>query len=136
MKWPDYLNTHGRCEVDSAPFECKICGSVVHYSGTRIDSHLKNVHKITWAEYIDYIRSMQRGLLLKELPKIDVYTCKICNVSVKLIKKHLKSTHKVTEHELCIITSIIVHKSTLNMSKSARKKRRQEGLLFDLPFMW
>jgi len=99
MKWPDYLNTHGRCEVESAPFECKICGSVVHYSGTRIDSHLKNVHKITWAEYIDYIRSMQRGDQPKELPKIDVYTCKICNASVKFIKEHLKSTHKITEHE-------------------------------------
>ena len=101
MKWPDYLNTHGRCEVESAPFECKICGSVVHYSGIRIDSHLKNVHKITWAEYIDYIRSMQRREQLKELPKIDVYTCKICNASVKFIKEHLKSTHKVTEHSHC-----------------------------------
>jgi hypothetical protein len=98
-KWPEYLEKYGRCEVESAPFECKICGSVVHYSGTRIDSHLKNVHKITWAEYIDYIRTMQRGEQPKELPKIDFYTCKICNTSVKFIKEHLKSTHKVTESE-------------------------------------
>ena len=30
---------------------------------------------------------MQRGEQPKELPKIDVYTCKICNASVKFIKK-------------------------------------------------
>jgi len=97
--WFEYLDQYGSCEVESAPFQCKICSGIVHYSGPRIDSHLKNVHKIKWEEYIGYIRSMQRGEQPKELPQIDQYTCKICNCTVKYIKEHLKSTHKITERE-------------------------------------
>jgi len=73
-------------------FQCKICSGIVHYSGPGIDNHLKNVHKIKREEYIEYVRSMMKGEPPKELPQIDVYTCKICNTSVKYIKEHLKST--------------------------------------------
>jgi len=97
--WFEYLDQYGSCEVESAPFQCKICQGIVHYSGPRIDNHLKGVHKIKWEEYIEYIRSMQRGEAPQELPQIDVYTCKICSTSVKYIKEHLKSTHKITEVE-------------------------------------
>merc|ERR1711894_665447 len=29
MPWMEYQQKYGRCEIESAPFECKVCGSVV-----------------------------------------------------------------------------------------------------------
>lgn len=101
MEWTDYRDKYGRCETESAPFECKICGKVLKYVRDSIHGHLKFVHKITWEMYIDRIRKMRRGENPGELPSIDMFECKICNVSVKYMwrKDHLKRAHKITEPE-------------------------------------
>ena len=68
MAWKDYKDKYGRCEVESAPFECKICGRVVKYDRNTVHTHLKNVHGINWAMYLDRIRRMRRGETPEELP--------------------------------------------------------------------
>ena len=60
MVWREYKDQYGRCEVESAPFECKICGRVVKYDRNTVHTHLKNVHGINWAMYLDRIRRMRR----------------------------------------------------------------------------
>ena len=73
-------------------YTCKICNKSIIADLESITIH-KNVHKIKWEEYIEYGRSMMKGVPPKELPQIDVYTCKICNTSVKYVEENLKSTH-------------------------------------------
>lgn len=101
MTWLDYKAQYGRCEVESAPFECKICGRVVKYTRSSITNHMKMVHSITWPLYLERIRNMREGERPKELPSIDMFECKICSASVKYIfrDKHLKGVHKITQGE-------------------------------------
>ncbi len=99
MVWRDYKEQYGRCEVESAPFECKICGRVVKYDRNTVHTHLKNVHGINWAMYLDRIRRMRRGEVPEDLPAPETFECKVCNVNVKYLKEHLKNAHKITEHE-------------------------------------
>ena len=99
MQWKDYKDQYGRCEVESAPFECTICGRVVKYDRNTVHTHLKNVHGITWGIYIDRIRKTRRGEVPDDLPSIETFECKVCNVSVKYLREHLKNVHKITEAE-------------------------------------
>merc|ERR1712156_17468 len=101
MVWLEYKAQYGRCEVESAPFECKICGRVVKYTRASITNHMKMVHSITWPLYLERIRNMRKGEKPKELPSIAVFECKICSASVKYIfrEKHLKGVHKITQAE-------------------------------------
>ena len=99
MQWKDYKDQYGRCEVESAPFECKICGRVVKYDRNTVHTHLKNVHGITWVIYLDRIRKMQQGEVPDDLPSIETFECRVCNVSVKYLREHLKNVHKITEAE-------------------------------------
>lgn len=99
MIWRDYKDQYGRCEVESAPFECKICGRVVKYDRNTVHTHLKNVHGINWAMYLDRIRRMRRGEIPEDLPAPETHECRVCNVSVKYLKEHLKNAHKITEQE-------------------------------------
>lgn len=101
MEWLDYKDKYGRCEVESAPFECKICGRVIKYIRDSITKHLRMVHRITWPLYLDRIRKMRDGQRPDQLPDIEFFECKICNASVKYISKanHLKGVHKITESE-------------------------------------
>ena len=99
MAWKDYKDKYGRCEVESAPFECKICGRVVKYDRNTVHTHLKNVHGINWAMYLDRIRRMRRGEIPEDLPAAQTHECRVCNVSVKYLKEHLKNAHKITEQE-------------------------------------
>ena len=85
MAWKDYKDKYGRCEVESAPFECKICGRVVKYDRNTVHTHLKNVHGINWAMYLDRIRRMRRGETPEELPS------KSCLVSHSVLKSLIKS---------------------------------------------
>ena len=61
MPWPQYKEIYGRCEVESTPFECKICGRVVKWTPTVVHNHLKAVHGLNWERYLDRIRKMSRG---------------------------------------------------------------------------
>ena len=99
MQWKDYKDQYGRCEVESAPFECKICGRVVKYDRNTVHTHLKNVHGITWVIYLDRIRKMRQGEVPDDLPSIETFECRVCNVSVKYLREHLKNVHKITEVE-------------------------------------
>ena len=99
MQWKDYKDQYGRCEVESAPFECTICGRVVKYDRNTVHTHLKNVHGITWGLYIERIRKTRRGEIPDDLPSIETFECKVCNVSVKYLREHLKNVHKITEAE-------------------------------------
>ena len=99
MQWKEYKEIYGRCEVESAPFECKICGRVVKYDRNTVHTHLKNVHGITWAIYLDRIRKMKSGETLDDLPSIETHECKVCNVSVKYIREHLRNVHKISFEE-------------------------------------
>ena len=99
MQWKDYKDQYGRCEVESAPFECKICGRVVKYDRNTVHTHLKNVHGITWVIYLDRIRKMRQGEVPDDLPSIETFECRVCNVSVKYLREHLKNVHKITEAE-------------------------------------
>lgn len=101
LQWNEYKDQYGRCEVESAPFECKICGRVIKYDRKIIQVHMKHVHRITWEQYLDRIRKMRKGQMAGDLPDIELFECKICNASVKFIFKgnHLKRVHKITEGE-------------------------------------
>jgi len=101
MQWIVYKEQFGNCEVESAPFECKICGRVIKYIRHSITDHLRLVHKINWELYVDRIRKMRAGYEPDKLPDIDYFQCKICSASVKYATRrdHLKRTHKITEPE-------------------------------------
>ena len=62
ISYRDYKEKFGRCETESQPFECKICGKVIKYDRNTVHTHLKNVHGINWTKYLDRIRRLQRGL--------------------------------------------------------------------------
>eukprot|EP00095_Tigriopus_kingsejongensis_P008992 maker-scaffold783_size97670-snap-gene-0.20 protein:Tk08992 transcript:maker-scaffold783_size97670-snap-gene-0.20-mRNA-1 annotation:"hypothetical protein HMPREF1544_09400" len=99
MQWRDYKEQYGRCEVESSPFECKICSRVIKYDRNTIHTHLKNVHGINWTLYLDRLRKMRRGEQPDALPQIEMIECRVCNVQVKYLKDHLRNAHKITEQE-------------------------------------
>ncbi len=99
MQWREYKDRFGRCEIESAPFECKICGRVVKYDRNTVHTHLKNVHGINWGIYLDRIRKLRRGEEPDELPQIEMTECKVCSVNVKYLRDHLRNAHKITEQE-------------------------------------
>jgi hypothetical protein len=97
--WQEYKKIYGRCEIESTPFECKICGRVIKWTNTVVHNHLKAVHGLKWVQYLDRIRKMTKGDTPDELPTIEVYQCQVCNVTVKGIKNHLWDVHRLTEEE-------------------------------------
>lgn len=99
MSWNDYKDKYGRCEIESAPFECKICGSVVKYTRNIVHCHLKMVHGLNWIKYLERIRKMKVGEQPEELPELQRYDCQICNSSVKYLKDHVWQVHRITEEE-------------------------------------
>ena len=44
ITYREYKDKYGRCETESQPFECKICGKVIKYDRNTVHTHLKNVH--------------------------------------------------------------------------------------------
>jgi len=99
VSYRDYKEKFGRCETESQPFECKICGKVIKYDRNTVHTHLKNVHGINWTKYLDRIRKLRRGLEPDPLPVMKMVECRVCNVSVKYLKEHLRNAHKITEKE-------------------------------------
>jgi len=99
ISYRDYKDKYGRCETESQPFECKICGKVIKYDRNTVHTHLKNVHGINWTKYLDRIRRLRRGLEPMPLPVMKMVECRVCNVSVKYLKEHLRNAHKITEKE-------------------------------------
>ena len=99
ISYMEYKKQYGRCETESQPFECKICGKVVKYDRNTVHTHLKNVHGINWARYLDRIRALRRGQEPEPLPKLKMVECRVCSVSVKYLREHLKNAHKITEKE-------------------------------------
>lgn len=99
MPWKEYAEQYGRCEIESAPFECKICGSVVKYTTNIVHCHLKGVHGLNWIKYLDRVRKMRQGLQPEELPTIERFECEICNAQVKYLKDHIWQVHRITEAE-------------------------------------
>jgi len=99
ISYRDYKEKYGRCETESQPFECKICGKVIKYDRNTVHTHLKNVHGINWTKYLDRIRKLRRGLEPDPLPVMKMVECRVCNVSVKYLKEHLRNAHKITEKE-------------------------------------
>jgi len=99
ISYRDYKEKFGRCETESQPFECKICGKVIKYDRNTVHTHLKNVHGINWTKYLDRIRRLRRGLEPEPLPVMKMVECRVCNVSVKYLKEHLRNAHKITEKE-------------------------------------
>ena len=41
ISYRDYKDKYGRCETESQPFECKICGKVIKYDRNTVHTHLK-----------------------------------------------------------------------------------------------
>jgi len=99
ISYRDYKEKYGRCETESQPFECKICGKVIKYDRNTVHTHLKNVHGINWEKYLDRIRKLRRGLEPDPLPVMKMVECRVCNISVKYLKEHLRNAHKITEKE-------------------------------------
>ena len=99
MKWNEYKERFGRCEVESAPFECKICSRVVKYDRNTVHTHLKNVHGINWEIYVERLRKLRKGEVPSQLPQMESVECKVCNVTVKHLRDHLRNAHKITELE-------------------------------------
>ena len=99
ISYMEYKRQYGRCETESQPFECKICGKVVKYDRNTVHTHLKNVHGINWTRYLDRIRALRRGQEPEPLPKLKMVECRVCSVSVKYLREHLKNAHKITEQE-------------------------------------
>ena len=42
---------------------------------------------------------MRKGETPEDLPAPETHECRVCNVSVKYLKEHLKNAHKITEQE-------------------------------------
>ena len=99
ITYREYKERYGRCETESQPFECKICGKVIKYDRNTVHTHLKNVHGINWEKYLDRIRKLRRGLEPDPLPAMKMVECRVCNISVKYLKEHLRNAHKITEKE-------------------------------------
>lgn len=99
MTWNEYKEKYGRCEVESAPFECKICGSVIKYTTNVVHSHIKRVHGLNWLKYLDRIREMARGEEPEPLPEIERFVCGICNATVKYLSMHVSQVHKISDLE-------------------------------------
>merc|ERR1719158_2271343 len=99
ITYRDYKEKYGRCETESQPFECKICGKVIKYDRNTVHTHLKNVHGINWEKYLNRIRKLRRGQEPDPLPVMKMVECRVCNISVKYLKEHLRNAHKITEKE-------------------------------------
>jgi len=99
MPWMEYKEKYGRCELESTPFECKICGGVIKYTRNIVHTHLKNVHGLNWEKYLDRIRKMRKGEQPDELPSIEHFNCLVCNSTVKFLKEHVWNVHRLSEME-------------------------------------
>ncbi len=121
MQWKDYKEQYGRCEVESAPFECKICLRVVKYDRNTVHTHLKNVHGINWQMYVERLRKIRNGEQPDELPQIEVTECKVCNSNVKYLREHLKNVHKITEQDYASLFEA-------EMREEQRDKKPPNGL--------
>jgi len=99
MKWLDYKFKYGSCELEQGPFQCQICERVMKYDRNNVDRHLKSVHSITWPMYIERIRKLRRGEMPDELPTIQLFSCHICNASIKDLFEHVKRVHNINELE-------------------------------------
>ena len=99
ITYREYKERFGRCETESQPFECKICGKVIKYDRNTVHTHLKNVHGINWEKYLNRIRKLRRGQEPDPLPAMKMVECRVCNISVKYLKEHLRNAHKITEKE-------------------------------------
>jgi len=95
----EYKLQYGRCETESQPFICTICSKTIKHDRNTIHTHLKNVHGINWTRYLDRIRKLRRGVCPDPLPTLHLEECKVCNVSVKYLRDHLRNAHKITEKE-------------------------------------
>ena len=73
IQWQDYKDKYWQYQIESAPFECKICGRVVKYGSHIVHVHLKNCHNITWMQYLDRIRKMRKGEAAEELPSLEFF---------------------------------------------------------------
>ena len=50
---------------------------------------------------------MSRGEKPEALPALETHECRVCNVSVKYLRDHLKNVHKITEQvPTCFIIEI------------------------------
>ena len=77
ISYRDYKEKFGRCETESQPFECKICGKVIKYDRNTVHTHLKNVHGINWTKYLDRIRRLRRGLEPEPLPVMKMVSSRV-----------------------------------------------------------
>merc|ERR550539_767569 len=44
-------------------------------------------------------QSFHSNVANQALPSVETFQCKVCNVSVKYFREHLKSAHKITAAE-------------------------------------
>ena len=72
---------------------------MIKYDRNTVHTHLKNVHGINWSRYLARVRAVRRGEEPEALPVLRMVECRVCSVSVKYLKEHLRNAHKITELE-------------------------------------
>jgi len=99
----DYKAKYGQCEIETARFQCRICGKVVKHETNIIHKHLQWVHGINWTQYLTRVRLELRGVKQDPLPEVVSEECKICHLKVKYMKLHMRNKHTFTKKEYCQI---------------------------------
>ena len=89
MSIKQYEEVYGKLDINVEPFTCNICSHEVKYDRATIEGHLKNLHNMTWPQYKTW---NETGALTTNSP-VELECCKLCNVSIKNLKAHLRHTH-------------------------------------------
>ena len=97
--WHDYRDKFGKCVIESANFQCRICNKVLKHEANCIHKHLQSLHGINWTQYLARVRGELRGIKQEPLPQIQLVNCKICDLNFKYFVTHLQRRHKLTMEE-------------------------------------
>jgi len=103
VNFHDYRAQYGKCKIESASFQCRICDKVLEYETNIIHKHLQGVHSINWTQYLARVRNVFRGIEQEPLPEVILEQCKLCDQRVKYLKEHLKNKHGIIKKVPCRI---------------------------------
>merc|ERR1719186_368751 len=131
--WHDYKGQFGKCEIESASFQCRICNKVIKHESSSIHKHLQKLHGISWTEYLTRVRGELRGIKQESLPVVKLIKCSICDLNFKYIKEHLQRKHKLTIEEYQQLFSETGRGSDLNQNNPESGTTLQSPKLEGLP---
>ena len=121
MTYQEYEAEFGEIDANSEPFQCKICSKFLKHNRNSINPHLKNIHSMSWAQYLAWVTEEKSGTVSISPTPVKMIQCKLCNSTVKRLKEHLKNTHSMTLKDYDEINKTGIIKEQLNAPSFAQE---------------